>query len=720
MKISHVKLVNVGVFRSKSFDFDSDLISISGPNGSGKSTLVNAIYAALTNDFSRFGSTKASVINNTSESDPAYIMLAGTHAGQEFSLVRGLRPGRNEFTWGTEKYTKAGDVDSAVQSLLGISKTVIDKYVFVPQWGMTEFVNQTPSERARLFQHLCGVEAASEVHKACVGFLSRHRMLDTDVSLDAREADVASIRLSLRDAKAEVRNALRSLVPKERIALLRERLAKSEAAKNLRSLMADSRRRVETLSELVAAAKRDAESYAAAERDYQKWFLDHANMRDEATRYARLQPVHQSLVGQLSAAVTELSHLRESSGPPSAAAIERPVDYADEGMKRQLYAEIERANIAIGMFDSLPSQVTSAVCPTCRQPVSASHVESLRVAAEQAQVAKEILADRLTRSQTFDREVSRRASLESAFVAKESHLESVIERLETQEASCRAELEAVKIDNSEEFLRTFSTAERNFRDIQTRRNASETNITIFESQLESAVASLRSYDAVVDDELDEETAASHRQSIVDYEAAYGRYHRARINHGAFAVSLRGAIRRLDEAYATQRRIERRNERIGVVERVANALHWDRLPRMIAQRNFCVLIGDVNRNLEDFQAAFRVQAADYLSFTVHFPDRNPLEATQLSGGQQVILSLAFRLSLDSIFGNSVGLLCFDEPSAGLDVRNQQIFYEALRTIVNRTLDPRQVVVVSHTTGLGQFFDRRIELSDAMDSLSETGS
>ena len=55
MKINTVTLKNIGPHKDLTVDFKSGLIGILGANGAGKSTLVNSIYAALTNDFSRFG-----------------------------------------------------------------------------------------------------------------------------------------------------------------------------------------------------------------------------------------------------------------------------------------------------------------------------------------------------------------------------------------------------------------------------------------------------------------------------------------------------------------------------------------------------------------------------------------------------------------------------------------------------------------------------------------
>ncbi len=88
MKIENVKLKNIGPHSNLEISMSSGLIGIIGANGAGKSTLINSVYAALTNDFSRFGGTKADVIKNDCGKEQSYIYVTGSHRGQEFELTR--------------------------------------------------------------------------------------------------------------------------------------------------------------------------------------------------------------------------------------------------------------------------------------------------------------------------------------------------------------------------------------------------------------------------------------------------------------------------------------------------------------------------------------------------------------------------------------------------------------------------------------------------------
>jgi DNA repair exonuclease SbcCD ATPase subunit len=291
-------------------------------------------------------------------------------------------------------------------------------------------------------------------------------------------------------------------------------------------------------------------------------------------------------------------------------------------------------------------------------------------------------------------------------------LQAQLQALDAELADAQAKRAAAPYEDPQEFVKSYDTTQHWCNHATSRSQQFESDLRDIETRLDSSYAELqRLATHVTGPVLTQTEIVERRQRLAAHMNAVELYRSSRTVHSTYADMLGALWRRKTTAEARVQEAAKRNERLGVAERVAETFHWDKLPKLIAQRNLQLLIEDVNVNLQDFQAPFRVQASSDLSFAVSFPDRNLLEAVQLSGGQQVMLSLAFRLSLDRIFGSSIGLLCFDEPSAGLDVRNQQIFYETLRTIVGRTAEPRQVIVVTHTAGLGQFFDRRIELDDA---------
>jgi len=218
MKIEKVKLKNIGPHRDLEVLFNTGLIGLVGANGAGKSTLINSIYAAMTNDFSRFNATKAEIISNNCGEEESFIEVVAKHRGRSFNIRRSLRPNKSTLQIDdSTTFTKSSEVDAEIAGNLGISKAVIDKYVFVDQWQMFQFLSDTASERAKTFQYLCGTESAMTIHKACSDFVSNHKNTDiVDNSLELQEAlDLSQKRID--SYEKELAAAKKAIVPQSLI-----------------------------------------------------------------------------------------------------------------------------------------------------------------------------------------------------------------------------------------------------------------------------------------------------------------------------------------------------------------------------------------------------------------------------------------------------------------------------------------------------------------------
>ena len=156
-----------------------------------------------------------------------------------------------------------------------------------------------------------------------------------------------------------------------------------------------------------------------------------------------------------------------------------------------------------------------------------------------------------------------------------------------------------------------------------------------------------------------------------------------------------------------------------LEACRSVLHRDNLPRVVADHYLGKLQTDINAFLDLASAPFRVTAQEDLSFEVRFVS-GPKEGViqpggRLSMGERVVLALAFRLSVNSMFAEEVGLLCLDEPTAWLDDANLgciEIALEKLRGVsAARSL---QVILVTHERRLGRLFDRVIDLGQSEDT------
>lgn len=143
--------------------------------------------------------------------------------------------------------------------------------------------------------------------------------------------------------------------------------------------------------------------------------------------------------------------------------------------------------------------------------------------------------------------------------------------------------------------------------------------------------------------------------------------------------------------------------------VRDLFHHSNLPRFVSHRNLQRLQRTINDFLEMFDADFRVTADEGLSFQASFVDQRRQPAERLSYGQKVILALVFRLAVNSLFAENVGLIALDEPTAYLDERHIRGFEPVLAKLrefsSSRGL---QCIMITHERGLAPLFDAVISL------------
>ena len=205
MRLTQVRLKNFGPYEDSTFELGSGLVGIVGPNGSGKSTLVNGIYACLTNDFSRFAGRKAGIVRDMAgDKDKSFVEIAGEHENVLFTLRRNLRGKGSKLVMGDVSYTKVADIEKHLIKDLGLNRRLIDAYVFVNQWDMFQFLDQSDSKRAETFQYLCGTEKSTDIYDACTKYLN-DKSLNTDVvdNADDINVEISAAKKELKQLKVE-------------------------------------------------------------------------------------------------------------------------------------------------------------------------------------------------------------------------------------------------------------------------------------------------------------------------------------------------------------------------------------------------------------------------------------------------------------------------------------------------------------------------------------
>ena len=153
------------------------------------------------------------------------------------------------------------------------------------------------------------------------------------------------------------------------------------------------------------------------------------------------------------------------------------------------------------------------------------------------------------------------------------------------------------------------------------------------------------------------------------------------------------------------------DRKSVLSGVVSMLSPDRFPRYVISTWLRTIEASINNYLAAFGAEFRAEVQDNTDILCKFNDGKKLDATTLSGGQQVVLAIAWRLALHYTFSHSeaCGFLTLDEPTTFLDTDN----IDNLVTVMNniKTIaenNSLQIIVITHSESLLPLFDNVIQL------------
>ena len=713
MRINKITLKNIGPHKNFCVSLGGGLIGIVGANGAGKSTLINSIYAALTNDFTRFSNVKSDIITNGTGTEESFIRLEGSHRGRGFDLTRWLRPNKTEFQFGPVTYTKANDVNAAIVSELNITKTVIDKYVFVDQWQMFGFLNETAAERAKTFQFLCGTEDANKIHKICSDYVTNQQGIEiVDNSVELEEVIVeAESRMSWSESFIKAADSL--ILSKHETEEMQEIIRCYSAASLARTQQKTFK--ISIKSQL-KACKKLKEEELEIERQLglrETWLksnrvkIGQAQARlDSSIDYESAMTTHKDALLGFTAADDKL----KSFVVPVV-----PVNYCPDSLREGVSHIVYDAFCRIQLVDSIKKSMavsgklprlnggakpTDVVCHACHQIITAEHRQQLFDQLDADSLTVELNNDRLQESKKYDESLKRYDGLNLLKQKYQDQLktsESVLtaygsmdldffvslvrktERIELQVAQLKAKVE--KHRNKRH------SSEHDYRQTKARLAHCLQTIALAPDDERFVLAGVR--------------LEQSNQATLNRAESLGAYKEAKESKNRAASILSQLKTRLAN------KVKIRNL-LKTVSEVRDLFHWNQLPKAVSQANLELLVAGINTNLQLFNNSFVVEADCDLTFKVFFPGQQPVKARQLSGGQKVILAIAFRAALDQVFGNDVGMMFLDEPTSGLDADNMHCFHEALQKLAAKTGEDRQLVVITHVHELSSAFDQLVEV------------
>lgn len=714
MRIKRLRLVNWCQHRELDAEF-GDVTNVRGPNGSGKTNLVGGLVYAFTGEYLADGRKEENVSTGVGEKDPSSVTVWFERAGTDYELHRSLRPAKQYLKGGPELLTRAPAIRDHLREVLGVDEKIVLNYVFVPQWGMFNFLTAKDEDRARVFGQLFGTDRAVRLRD----LLQKPPLPDAEpfVSAVGLESALFAQKSRREELAADVSNRRAWLAGmSERIEQSKELLTAHQKRASVSTTIDYLHRQVVFLSNLVSdgqAALSDAlvqvsQTEAVAQ-----------NMAEAATTAGRMVTAHRdyeiwlSKVGPARSALATWSReLENAAGPPV------PDDYVAPADRDALTAEMAEAQASLARHHHLlkhcdPVKGVSA-CPACGTSVAdpnvAARIETARTEIPVLEEAVRAVRQAIHRSAVHDEAVRvgdrRRAEAAARVAAAEATLQTLGETPRPELSKSEALSILAEYDNAVSLV------------VQQRDRLARLRAT---AELDAKrLSDARRELADKEVQLGPEPAGPPSEAILKFlnecDAVGLQLQRSTASLEEVDKNVAHLERQLETHRKAARKAEARGRIAAHLEEVRDLFHRDRLPKTVSQYYLNKLKAEVNANLADLDVPFRpfqVDSVEDLRFTVRFVDTaETCRAERLSGGQKVLLALAFRLAVHSMFASELGLLCLDEPTAGLDEDNLANIGVALGKLreVSRARG-LQVVLITHEKGLDNLSDRVVDLASA---------
>lgn len=707
MQINRAVFHNFGRHRELALDFTRGLIGIIGPNGSGKSTITDGIYAALTGDFTRFNGVKTdSICDMASESEPSFVELEAEHDEIKFVLRRSLRPIKNSLSIeGEETITNSNMIQAGMEERLGINNKLIDAYVFVSQWRMFEFISQTRIKRAEAYQHLCNTIAAAVIHDLAGKELEAVGSIGDIVD----NSDDLRVRIG-KDKKAlEKTQKSRDSVEAKRLSDERrdkanEFIRRFDRCVTLQPLIEQAEGEVNKHQKTIDGVLKPMSEKKGLLRKMEA-FVEELRPQANAARVAISQfEAHRQAEASKEKYGVELKRLEAD-----AEAHPQPVKLEDDDDSLQaLREELATANAVRDRAEEIVKKFKEdgvTECPTCGMPVSdmGEHLSEV----EDAAANGDVLCNDLT--QTLEGSEQQQKEWQAWKYWKNTHTEQV-RAVDT----VLAELKSIEVP--EGTLEDFRAVIKDLQEQEGNLGIVRTSCADLCNRYDTAQALRKSSNDRLEKLVHEFNKKTVKETTVEKARKALETDTERSEKIAvFDERIRGLEKSISDDEASIEKIEfklsKHTQKLRyrqLMEGIREVTHAKALPQVVAQRNLEDMEADINAALGKFGDPFWVEADKDLTFNVHFPGEPARSAARLSGGQKVVLAVAFRTVVSSLFGAELGMLVLDEPAAGLDERNIGFLSDALSQFAAEVRGRRQIIVITHAQALKPAFDQVIEL------------
>lgn len=719
MPLQLLELINICQHRDLTIELSPGLTAIIGKNGSGKSNIVKSIYAALTGDFSRNDGVKAdNIYQFASKTDPAFIKIRWERNNTTYDLVRALQNVPNELliTYPDgfiERISKVSDITNAILEYLGISQQILSDYVFVDQWSMFDFLSVTPSERTKAFQKLFKLDKATILWKMLNDYCDKYVLqVPSGIDPNLLSKTIIETRIKLEELKNSIEN-LKPLADDKQYNTYKKLINDyEEYNKNINSietLKIKNEKYKLARKEIIDKLEVSITTYEYNRKKLENQISAHQARKqlDELKHYKEDKLYLESVKKTLVNLYEQIQRLTKPEMPPGYIGESTNPEYVDWWNK---YTELSnRVYFVKQVINKLNKNID---CPICNTPhtIYKEYIYPKINTYDEDKVKLSAADDILKKSRNYDTSLRDFNDKLSNLITHKNAVIDEINRLETKLKTFSNNLDNIDEEALLRLVKDFDTQTSELYVLQVeiaKLKERKRNYDIIIDNLESDINKIVTQLTPVN--IDEITIQIAQNYTKDFFNNKEKLISLKVTHNNLIIKQQQDERLLDDINNIITKLDLDNKWLTYCKEMRDILHRDNLPKLITLNYLENLSEEINNTLNEFDCDFCVKITDDLSFTTIFKDGRKIPAARLSGGEKVLLALAFRVTINKIFASDLGLLCLDEPTAGLDESN----LKCLEVAINRlkkisSTSGLQVIIITHEKELAHMFENVITL------------
>jgi exonuclease SbcC len=685
MELQKLSLKNFRTHRKLELNFQEGITGIVGDNGTGKSSVVEAIIFLFTGE--GYG-PKAEMLSVGEET--GYVIGTIKVDGKEAVLERHLDSSKVVFKYDGTTYKKAGEVAEIWEKLFQIDKNIFKNIVVAKQGDIALLFSGDNSTKEKIFQKIFLVPNTTKIRDTIWGKYIKTAPPEYPLVDEVKiKEEIAGIKNQLTDWENKLKE-----IPEDLSSDYAQLLSRQSYLNNCKA--SSVQREVFSQQITMNSSKKVELNNEITKIDAKLTSIDISQITTALEQLKANKPLYDKKKKLTDELTKLLSEEPPAFSEESMAGLETLINYRSETKAATDISLKEYDDITKKISDYTDKGLVNAEnCPYCGSQLQdvgnyinhlTSKLPDLRLKIEQGRATLAGLELSINGAQAsklaYDNWKASKDNLEAALnpltdVTFDQGEYDIYSAVVTQYGALSNQKESITKDIS--------------------------NIDKEDVSLQLKLTGLPQYDFVkVSLEVESEEIEG---KINELKSKEEEKNKLQLNLSMNRQLVQIKEEELAKGEAIKEQNLRRNKYVDILNELYEMLHTSEFPRKLIQTYASTVSEYLVDNLRQFNFPYRAEVNDNFGIDVY--DMSGRKLPSVSGGQEIMIGVALRLALHSMFGEAFPMMIFDEGSVHLSQESKKSYFEVIKNMKNLSKF-KQVIIIDHDEDLAGVVDNTIKL------------